>query len=210
MPANHRANFERKCREVSGEVAAARAEDRILVYLDEICFTKATIPLREWSSHNSNLAIDQRDLGGSFRTVIACISEARGMDLRTGYNAAINAEDFIAFLKKLRARFQQVPIALYMDQLNVHRAIAVKPWYDELNIKPILNVAYSPEFNPIEAIFSKVKSHFKRERLNCMVNKKGFNVDRTINAAFNVITPEHCNRCIRKSEHLLRRAAGLE
>ena len=105
MPANHRANFERKCREVLGEVAAARAEGRTIVYLDEICFTKATIPLREWSSRNSNLAIDQRDLGGSFRAVIACITEARGMDLRTAYTMAIDGEDFIAFLKKLRARF---------------------------------------------------------------------------------------------------------
>ena len=182
---------------------AARAEGRTFVYLDEVCFTKATISLCEWSGRNSNLAIDQRDLGGSFRAVIACITEAGGMDQHTVYDAAINAEDFVTYLKKLRRRFRQVPLALYLDQLQVHKSVDVKPWWDNLNIKPIFNVAYSPEFNPIEAVFSKIKSHFRRARLNCLVNKIGFNVDRTIQDAFGSVSREHCERCIHKSEHLL-------
>ena len=47
----------------------------------------------------------------------------------------------------------------------------------------IFNVSYSPEFNPIEAVFSKVKAHFSLNRLNCLVNKIGFNTDNAIKAA---------------------------
>ena len=54
----------------------------------------------------------------------------------------------------------QTPIALFCDQLVVHRSKEVKPWYDQLNIKLVLNVGYSPEFNPIEAVFSKIKRVF--------------------------------------------------
>ena len=71
----------------------------------------------------------------------------------------------------------------------------------------MFNVGYSPEFNPIEAVFSKVKARFNSQRLNCLVNKIGFNADKEIIAAFKAITKEHCSACVRKSRHLLERAS---
>ena len=85
-----------------------------------------------------------------------------------------------------------------MDQLNVHKAKDVKPWYDKLNITAVFNVAYSPQFNAIEAVFSKVKARFNRNRLRCLVNKIGFNADREIESAFRTITKDHCSACVRK------------
>ena len=41
-----------------------------------------------------------------------------------------------------------------MDQLKVHKAVDARPYFTSLNILPIWNVSYSPEFNPIEAVFS--------------------------------------------------------
>ena len=61
----------------------------------------------------------------------------------------------------------------------------MQPWDEKLNITPVFNVAYSPEFNPIEAAFSKVKRIFNQRRLNCLVNKIGFNADKEINKALN-------------------------
>ena len=72
-----------------------------------------------------------------------------------------------------------------------------------MNIKPVFNVSYSPEFNPVEAVFSKVKRLFNSRRLNNLVNKTGFNADREIKAAFKAITVEHCAACVRKSYFLL-------
>jgi len=83
----------------------------------------------------------------------------------------------------------------------------VKPWYQKLNIRIIFNVSYSPEFNPIEAVFSKVKARFNHKRLNNLVNKIGFNSDREIEQAFNAITTDHCASCVRKSFFLLEREA---
>lgn len=59
-----------------------------------------------------------------------------------------------------------------MDKLAVHRANAIKPVYEKLGIMPIFNVGYSPELNPIEAVFSKVKRTYNKQRLNCLVNQK--------------------------------------
>jgi len=59
-----------------------------------------------------------------------------------------------------------MPLALFMDRLQVHKQKDVREWLAKLNITPLWNVSYSPEFNPIEAVFSKVKRLFNSGRLN--------------------------------------------
>ena len=93
-----------------------------------------------------------------------------------------------------------------MDQLKVHKAVEAKPYFTSLNILPIWNVSYSPEFNPIEAVFSKVKAIFNRRRLNHLVRKLHFNTDETIKVAFSAVTRDHCTACVRKSRQLLENA----
>ena len=93
-----------------------------------------------------------------------------------------------------------------MDQLRVHQAVDVRPYFPKLNMVPIYNVGYSPEFNPIEAVFSKVKAIFNRRRLNHLVRKLPFDTDETIKVAFNAVTRDHCIACVRKSRQLLEKA----
>ena len=111
-----------------------------------------------------------------------------GLGNITIHSQAINSEDFINFLSKLRSKYAKRSIALFMDQLPVHKSREVRPWYEELDITPVYNVAYSPEFNAIEAAFSKVKRIFNQRRLNCLVNKTGFNADNTIKFAFKAVS----------------------
>ena len=50
-----------------------------------------------------------------------------------------------------------------------HQAVLRQP-----DIVPVYNVGYSPEFNAIKTVFSKVKAHYNRQRLNCLINKTFF------------------------------------
>ena len=186
-----------------------RAENAVIVYLDEINFTKRSISLREWSQKNSNLAIDQKDIMIGYRSVLASITSHEGIALRQYYAQAITGKDFADFLVKLRLRYPKRKLAVFMDQLRVHKELEhVQPMYIRHKITPIFNVAYSPEFNPIEAVFSKVKAIFNRRRLNCLVRKIGFNIDETIKLAFRSISKDHCTACVRKSMHLLEKACN--
>ena len=90
-----------------------------------------------------------------------------------------------------------------MDQLAVHKSKVIKPVYEKLDIMPIFNVGYSPELNGIEAVFSKVKRTYNKQRLNCLVNQIQFDPYKRIKGAFRGITKEHCAACIRKSSHIL-------
>jgi len=131
------------------------------------------------------------------------MTEEDGIGFLQIYSEAIKATYFIDFLKKLRVKHGKRHLALFMDQLAVHKSKDVQPWYVKLNITPIYNVSYSPEFNPIEAVFSRVKAIFNQKRLNCLVNKIGFNSDESIKIAFKRIATDHCAACVRKSRHLL-------
>ena len=91
------------------------------------------------------------------------------------------------------------PFALFMDNASYHKSKEVKGFYNELQITPLWNVAYSPEFNPIESVFSQVKRIFSKQRLNDLVNKVGFNIDREVKKAFKVIKADHCVNCVKKS-----------
>lgn len=77
------------------------------------------------------------------------MTEEKGIVHCSLHNAAINAKDFVGYLKTLRAKFKKIPLTIFMDNLPVHRAVDVKPWYEQLDMTPMWNVAYSPEFNPI-------------------------------------------------------------
>ena len=45
------------------------------------------------------------------------------------YDKAVKADDFVPYLKVLSRKMKKQPFALFMDQLNVHKAKLVKPVY---------------------------------------------------------------------------------
>ena len=60
--------------------------------------------MRDWSAKNSNLTIDQQDIYTGYRSVIASMSEERGYEFNQIHSKAIDSDDFIDYLKKLRKR----------------------------------------------------------------------------------------------------------
>ena len=56
-----------------------------------------------------------------------------------------------------------------MDNLRVHTSIRAGKEMEELDIIPIFAPIYSPDYNPIEMMFSKLKGIVKRQRLKDMI-----------------------------------------
>ena len=142
-----------------------------MVYLDETNFTKLAFQNKDWSCCRENQHVDQRDIYTGYRSVIASISADKGIEHIKICRTAITSDIFIKYLKDLSEKNKKYPLAIFQDQLQVHKSNKVKPFYHTLNIVPIYNVGYSPEFNPIESVFSQVKRTFCRDRLNKLVNK---------------------------------------
>ena len=157
MPEQTRQNFIQKSRSLVEDIEQAKREGRLIVYIDEILFSKRSIKLREWAKKNSNLTVNQEDVYVGFRSVIAGMTEEHGIGLIKIHEQACIGEDFRDYLKQLRGKVGKRPVSLYMDNAGIHKKPCVKEWWPKLNMEPIWNIGYSPEFQPIEAVFSKVK-----------------------------------------------------
>ena len=83
------------------------------------------------------MTVDQREIYTGYRAVIVAMTAERGIVLTHTHQSAVTATEFVHFLRKLRQKFGRQPLALFMDQLRVHKSKDVKPSYAELNIQPI-------------------------------------------------------------------------
>ena len=76
-------------------------ENRKFVYLDETNFTKLAFQSKDWSCCRENQHVDQRDIYTGYRSVIASISEEKGIELIKIYRTAVMSDIFIKYLKQL-------------------------------------------------------------------------------------------------------------
>ena len=81
------------------------------------------------------------------------------------HDKAVNIPKFACFLDKLRRLYFADDIALFLDQLAVHRSKIIQDRMDELSIPCIMNAVASPDWNPIETIFSFAKHNFRKIRM---------------------------------------------
>ena len=79
MPEHAKRTYVENCQRLLDQIQQAIGEGRTIVYQDEICFTKRSITLREWSNKNSNLTIDNEEIYVGYRVAIASMSEGRGI-----------------------------------------------------------------------------------------------------------------------------------
>ena len=124
-----------------------------------------------------------------YRSVISAVSEERGNERYEIFKEAIDAIDFEGFLLRLSEKNNWEPLAIFMDNLGVHKKPNVMKAYETYDIMPIFNTSYAPDFNPIEASFSQVKRHFCSQRLNLLANDAEFDWEKLIKASFTKITP---------------------
>ena len=59
-----------------------------------------------------------------------------------------------------------------MDNASSHKTTNIKMKFRELEMEPIYNVPYQPDFNPTESCFSKIKNNYKRKKLNMTMNEE--------------------------------------
>jgi len=176
-----------------------------IVFCDEVNFTKTTVQRLEYTPCKKPFSITESDLYIPYVSVIASMSAEDGIELLELRDSAIDDVDFLVFLEKLRKKNPEGGISLFMDNLRVHKTMRVREAYDRLKITPIFNVAYQPDYNPIEAVFSQVKNHFKRMKVNKLLNDKHVSVRALIKESFKSVKLESIEHCVDRSLSLLRK-----
>ncbi|OFV65605.1 MAG: transposase [Candidatus Syntrophoarchaeum butanivorans] len=67
------------------------------------------------------------------------------------------AEDFTAFLRRIREANPEKRIVVVLDNFRTHHAKKVKKEAEKLNISLVYLPPYSPDLNPIENVWKSVK-----------------------------------------------------
>ena len=132
-----------------------------MIYADETMFTRATVTRTEYSCKHDNITVDQHKLNEPTLALIMGVSLEGGVEHWKLFKRSVNSEKFCAYMQELRDMYPLEALTLFLDNLAVHRSQVVQEKAVELDIEFIFNVPYSPDFNPIEMVFSKLKRKFK-------------------------------------------------
>jgi len=169
-----------------------------------VVFTRKTYLRKAYSHRLTNLAVNEDGLAAVALTAIAAVSAERGTEHVMIFEGHANNDKFKKFVRKLLSLNKGRKLALYMDNLQVHKEASVKQLFDLHDILPLYNIPYLPATNPIEACFSIVKGFFKRKRLERLVNDKPFDYSMCIDEAFELIDPESVENNVARSMKILR------
>ena len=101
-----------------------------IIYLDEMMVTTRTMPTHEWSLKNTNVLIDYHQFDQQAIASIAAISSERGVDLVSLYKRSVDRDKFKIFLQDLRDKYPFDDLALYMDNLPVHKSLEIRDRMD--------------------------------------------------------------------------------
>ena len=118
--------------------------------------------MQAWCGPNSNIEVFDRTGNQPCKAMVAAVCECHGLVNYAVEDYSIKANVFANFLRELRQKFLEEPLYLFVDNCSVHHSQEVKPLWEHLNIKPVWNLPYSPQYNAaVERYWSQLKSNFR-------------------------------------------------
>jgi hypothetical protein len=166
-----------------------------IVYVDEAIFSPQTRLTRSWSLKRSNILT--RDIRDQLVThaVLAGISMEEGLEGYLVKPLSINQDSFIEYLHSLRERNGVARLAVFMDNLSVHKTLRVAEIMAELNLVPIFSVPYSPQYNGIESYWFLLKQVYKKDLLHRSAKGLRLSIHDMIHGAVPEVEDSKIKRC---------------
>ena len=143
-------------------------------YLDETgcCLNMALLYGR---SYQGERVYDNRPTNPGTRVNTIAVLTKEGIKAQYSYTCSLNTKVFICYLAAFVLPIIIDGETLIMDNHPVHRAKEVQEFLNKNKINFLFIPTYSPELNPIEEAFSKIKQYIKKQKA------------RTVNDLLNVI-----------------------
>ena len=194
----------RKKASMKRQLTMARRGGYRIIYLDETFFTRRTVPQTEWMLPGENVAVDQDLVKEPCLSLLSGISKERGQEHYQLYTKSLNIQRFKEYLKELRARNGDDKVCIFMDNLAVHTSEKTKKYMKELGFRWIFNVAYSPEWNPIETVFSLYKRKFRALRARKITGQLQMGHEAMVHRAVGETKKQDIANCVNHVIKLLR------
>ncbi len=175
-------------RRYQGRIDPAR-----LVFIDETWTKTNMAPLRGWCRRGARLRAKAPFGRWTTMTFIAALRCDR-IEAPCLFDGPINGEAFLAYVEGFLVPTLQPGDVVIMDNLGSHRGRAVRRAIRKVGARLLFLPKYSPDLNPIEQVFSKLKHLLRKAQAR--------SYDALLNAAAHVLdafTPDECAAYLRNS-----------
>lgn len=186
------------------DVAKARAEWREgqsslnpgkLIFIDETATKTSLVRLYGGSPRGTRLVDSSPHGHWKTSTFIAGLRED-GLIAPAVFDGAINGELFLAYIEQVLVPTLRPDDIVLMDNLASHKRPAVRQAIEAAGATVRFLPAYSPDLNPIEQVFAKIKALLRAKAL------------RTVEGLWNAlgeitgcVSPDECRNFIRHAGH---------
>ena len=132
-----------------------------LVFIDETCTNTAMVRLRGRARRGERL-VDYAPHGAWKTVTFVGALRQRGMTAPFVIEGAINGPMFLAYVRQCLVPTLKRGETVLMDNLPVHKVAGVAEAIQAAGAMLIYLPKYSPDLNPIELAFSKLKAHLRK------------------------------------------------
>jgi len=132
-----------------------------LVFVDECGTHTSLAPLYGYSPKGERLNLSVPRNRGKNTTLLASIT-LEGMGPSLAVEGSTTAEVFEAYLKRFLVPELEAGQVVVMDRLPAHKPKRVRELIEERGCELLYLPGYSPDYNPIEEAFSKIKEILRR------------------------------------------------
>jgi transposase len=138
-----------------------RIDPKRLVFIDETWVKTNMAPLRGWGDRGVRLIAHAP--AGHWRTMtfLAALRHDR-IDAPWVINGPINGEIFRAYVQTQLLKTLKQGDIVVVDNLGSHKGREVRKMIRATGAKLFFLPPYSPDLNPIEQLFSKIKQHMRK------------------------------------------------
>jgi transposase len=132
-----------------------------LVFIDETCTNTAMVRLRGRAPRGERL-VDYAPHGAWKTVTFVGALRQRGMTAPFVIEGAMNGPMFLAYVRQCLVPTLKRGETVLMDNLPVHKVAGVAEAIEAAGATLVYLPKYSPDLNPIELAFSKLKSHLRK------------------------------------------------
>jgi transposase len=140
----------------------ARIDRTRLLFIDETWLKTNMAPLRGWGPSGERLIAHVPHGHWKTMTFLAALRHDR-IEAPFVLDGPVNGEVFLAYIEKVLVPILRPGDIVIIDNLGSHKGKAVRQAIRAAGARLIFLPAYSPDLNPIEQVFAKLK-HLMRKQ----------------------------------------------
>lgn len=130
--------------------------------------------------------------GARSTSTIVCALRAEGLVAPVVLNGAINGAAFVAWVEQALVPVLRPGDTVVLDNLGSHKAADARRAIEAAGARLAFLPTYSPDFNPIEQVFAKLKTQLRRRAARSFEA-----LERAIGELLDTFSPAECQRYIR-------------